>query len=92
MEKWRRVPGFINYSVSSNGNFRREGGTTKCKETREVKQMTHRGYKYVSFSKNGKVTKGLAHRIVLAAFKGAAPKGLNQCNHIDGNKSNNKRA
>lgn len=49
----------------------------------EVKKS---GYHYIGLTKNGKKKNFLVHRLVLLAFIG---KSDLQCNHLDGNKSNN---
>lgn len=46
-----------------------------------------KGYKYVGLSKDSNVVKFLVHRIVLYSFVG---KKDMPCNHIDGDKANNK--
>jgi len=46
------------------------------------------GYMCLSLSKHGKVRQILVHRIIASLFCNKPP-GLNQVNHIDGNKTNN---
>jgi hypothetical protein len=48
-----------------------------------------RGYMIVGLLVNGKIKSFSAHSLVLKAFCGPRPAGM-QCRHLDGNKSNNR--
>lgn len=98
LETWMPIPDYEdNYEVSDCGRVRskerrslqkgRWGSAMVSFPAKEMRQSTTpAGYKYVSLSLNGVSTKILVHRLVLLAFVG--PSEL-QCNHIDGDKSNN---
>lgn len=78
MIRWKRIPGFPTYLVSSDGRVRTVGGKT-LKNVR-----TSDNYYVVSLNGiNYKV-----HRLVLLAFVGPCPEGYQGC-HNDGNKANN---
>jgi hypothetical protein len=47
------------------------------------------GYLSVALYKNGKIKRLSTHRLVLEAFMGQCPNGM-ECAHNDGNKQNNK--
>lgn len=98
MEIWKDIPDYEgNYQASNFGNIKalfREGyqkgrwglAYVKFPERILKQEIKKSGYHYVRLTKNG-IGKGhLVHRLVLAAFNG---KSKLQCNHIDGNKSNN---
>lgn len=97
METWKEIPGYEGwYEVSDIGTVRsmdraveharfgvqnRKGKVIKAKETED-------GYLMVRLSKNG-VRKGkLSHRLVLEAFVGPCPEGM-EARHLDGNPKNN---
>ncbi len=88
MEVWKKVVGFENYQVSNLGrvknlNYDKERFLTPNKGTR--------GYMRVNLSKKGKVKTVSVH--ILSALCFLDSDYLNKklhCNHIDGNKSNNK--
>ena len=75
-EQWRIIPGKHTYQVSSFGRIKntQTGSIRKCGTNR---------YGYVLFNSR------FVHYLVLEAFVGARPAGL-QCNHKDGCKQNNK--
>ena len=80
MSKVKKVPGFENYSVSSEG--------TVSSRFRELKPSTSTGYASVTLS-NGKEKRNYQiHRLVAMLFI-RNPKNLEIVNHIDGNKLNN---
>lgn len=89
-EEWRAVVGYEGvYEVSSAGRVRRMTTITNTKAGRVLKNTRHRlGYLMVNLS-NGKATMHLVHRLVCRAFYGAAPKGMTDVAHGDGNPKNN---
>jgi len=99
-EIWKPVVGYEGlYEVSSLGRVRSLERTCPCKpkgilRTRKVpaRIMTpveRLGYTTVLLSKNAKKTKTLIHLIVLAAFVGPKPHGMQGC-HGNGVRSDNR--
>ena len=93
LEQWGQVIGFPNYIVSNIGNVKRIGVTPVRKISKERLLKHHvmsQGYHMVNLFKNGNnhTCWRMVHRLVLEAFLRVRPQGK-QCNHIDGNKSNN---
>jgi hypothetical protein len=85
MEQWRDVIGFEDlYEVSNHGQIR-------SKKTNAIKKLTFskkENRPYLGLWKNNKVKICKPHRLVLEAFVGKCPKGLEGC-HNDGNTLNN---
>jgi len=80
---WEDVIDFPNYIISDKG----EVFSVYKKGYKSI--LTDRGgYQYVLLWKNNKQTHHLIHRLVLTAFVGLCPVGMEAC-HLDGNKSNN---
>lgn len=100
MENWKPVPGYGGlYEVSDHGNVRSldrvttdiGGGRTRRFRGKLLPgYVLPIGYRVFQLSRADK-TKSLqyAHRIVLLAFVGPAPKGQEGC-HADGNPLNNR--
>lgn len=97
LEKWIPVVGYEGYyEVSDHGRVRsidREI-TTKTGLTRQCtgrvrKQVVRKdGYLSVSLSRESETSVLLVHRLVLEAFVGACPGGMEAC-HSDGSRDNN---
>lgn len=87
----REVEGFPGYGVSADGRvwtrWRRGPGSMPCLDWKERKQSTHE-YGYKTVKMRCKRTVVLVHRLVLAAFEGQQPEGM-ECCHNDGNPANN---
>lgn len=85
---WKDIPGYEGlYKVSNYG----EVLSLKRNRTKEKilkGQIDQYGYIRIVLSKNGKIKKYKAHRLVLMAFNNTNNKRL-QINHKDGNKQNN---
>lgn len=81
---WRPVVGFEgHYEVSALGDVRNvKTGRTQAKNT------MGRGYIKAEFWKDGERTQTSVHRVVAEAFLPRRD-GLNEVNHIDGDKTNN---
>ena len=80
----RQIEGFP-YKISTTGQVYRDGKSKPLKH-----DNSHpRGYKRVSLSLNGKVTRKLVHRIVGEAFI-PNPNNLPHINHIDNDPTNNE--
>ena len=85
MENWKNVVDFEGiYEVSDFGNIR----STKTKQLKKITVDTH-GRPYLGLWKNNKQKIVKPHKLVLEAFVGKAPKGM-ECCHNDGNQQNNK--
>jgi hypothetical protein len=99
-EEWRAVVGYEGlYEVSSLGRvralkrivdgrwgkWRLQGGVMK----KIVKRVT--GYEAISLCSGGVVRQFSVHRLVLEAFVGRRPKGMEAC-HWDGNRTNSALA
>lgn len=88
LEKWVSAPGFPDYSVSNLGrvwSYKNPSGAGVLMRG----SRTSRGYCVVCL-RNEHVRKHIfVHRLVLEAFIGARPKGL-QSAHLDGDQLNNR--
>lgn len=90
-EQWKDIPGWEGlYQVSSAGLFRR---LTSPKPDYPVLSLVAvniapNGYARVRLFKGVSRKYVYVHRLVMLAFKGVCPEGM-QVNHIDGNKINN---
>lgn len=85
MENWKNVVDFEGiYEVSDFGNIR-------SAKTKQLKKITIDafGRPYLGLWKNNKQKIVRPHKLVLEAFVGKAPKGM-ECCHNDGNQQNNK--
>lgn len=98
VEVWRKIPGWENaYEVSSTGAVRSlartvpgPGGHPRRIEGVELSPSTSpTGYKRVNLYGGGKQTTRGVHQLVMMAFVGSPPKGMEVC-HNDGDKSNNR--
>lgn len=90
-EEWRLIPGCDAYQVSDLGRVRsrkRRGPswTSLAKDWMIVKPRPSNGYQNARVF--GRVATGI-HCLVLSAFVGPCPDGLEAC-HWDGNKANNR--
>ncbi|MBN7395680.1 HNH endonuclease [Mycobacteroides abscessus subsp. abscessus] len=99
-EQWRPVVGFEGlYEVSDLGRVRTvprlvsmgRGYRTVPGRIRKYGHSTTHGYLIVGLSRPGKrrATTALVHRLVLEAFVGPCPDGMEAC-HFDGDKTNNR--
>lgn len=95
-EEWKPIPGYEGYEVSNHGRVRSldrtvqlKDGRTRRQKGRALKPWVIQGYLYVSLYKGRKVKKKRIHRLVLEAFVGPCPEGM-ECLHGDGNPANNR--
>ena len=89
IEKWLPIAGFEGYEVSDFGNVK----CVKMGQGRRVGRNLHpntssTGYRQVRIRKDGKSWTLFVHKLVMTAFVGERPEGL-QIRHLDGNKDNN---
>lgn len=88
MENWRGIDGCADYEVSDLGRVR----SLKRGQQRVLKPQHHSGdYRKVTFWHGGKDTQHFVHKLVLTAFVGPRPQGMQAC-HGDGDKANNRLA
>jgi hypothetical protein len=87
-ETWMPVHGFEGlYEVSDLGNVR---SFARGWDGRPLRSSPNgRGYMSVNFWKGNRATSHRVHRLVLEAFVGLPPDGMEGC-HNDGNKRNNQ--
>lgn len=88
---WKQVPGFQSYKVSNDGRVRRAIDGRRYKAGYELTPKPHqRGYRYFILSDDaGKPQTRLAHRLVLEAFVGPCPEGMEAC-HNNGDRTDNR--
>jgi hypothetical protein len=84
MEVWKKIEGFEDYEVSTNGVVI----SNKYSKKRILKKELSKGYLRVSLCKENKVKRFLVHRLVALSF--LKNEDNKKCvNHKDGNKLNN---
>ena len=92
VEIWKPIPGYLNYKVSNFGrvkSIQRLDARGERRKGRILKQAKNpRGYMMVTLYEDGKRTTVTVHKLVMSAFAGERPDGL-EVNHIDENKNNN---
>jgi hypothetical protein len=92
-ETWRNVAGFSGYEVSDQGRIRslpRKNLQGAMRRGRILKQdVNWAGYHLVKPARDGAKHARLVHRLVLEAFKGECPEGL-QARHLNGIRSDNQ--
>lgn len=79
----KQIPGFPNYSVTKDGRV-----WSKCSQKWLSSFKNSRSYLHVNLCNRGRKMCAI-HRLVLEAFIGPCPKGM-ECRHLDGDKQNNK--
>jgi len=90
-EMWKDVAEYEwLYQISNLSRVRRMAGSAKCYENRILKQnVGSHGYLVVDLYKNNKRKTFTIHKLILEAFVGPCPSGM-ECRHLDGNPANNK--
>lgn len=84
--RWRKVPGFERYEVSDRGDIRRPGH----RQGRYLKPVPqHNGYLRVRLYLDLQPYNRFVHTLVLSAFVGFRPEGL-QCRHLNDVKHDNR--
>lgn len=94
----KEVPGYPGYFVDVDGNVwttKRKGGNDRTAGRRGAPVLlaarrTQDGYVIVGLDRNGHNVNRLVHRLVLEAFVGACPDGMEACHYPDSDKSNNR--
>lgn len=89
-EIWKDIRGYKGlYKVSNLGNIKRiknQYGQTIDRKTCYVRSD---GYVAVKLHKNGFGKEYMAHRLVLEAFVGSCPSGM-ECRHLNGTRTDNR--
>jgi hypothetical protein len=85
--RYLNVVGFPGYRVGDDGSVWRSwhGGWRLVPSRRHKK-----GYRRVTLHRDGKRYHPLVHRLVLEAFVGPCPKGMEVCHYPDTDKANNR--
>jgi len=84
--KWKAIPGFEGYEVSDQGqvrSYRKYGGGLSL-TSHLLKPSTSRprgGYKAVGLRRNGQTYQKRVARLVLLAFVGPCPNGMEMCHN-----------
>ena len=94
--EYRDIPGFPGYRVSIGGKVESRWGTSGHSRGRLVsawhvirpKVNRVSGHLFVNMRRDGTTFTRTVHRLVLEAFVGPCPPGL-ECRHIDSNPANN---
>jgi hypothetical protein len=85
MEQWLDVVGFEGiYEVSNHGNIR----SVKSGQLKKITEDKKTNRPFLNLWKNNKQTVVRVHKLVLEAFVGKCPEGMEGC-HNDGNSFNN---
>jgi hypothetical protein len=88
-EEWRPVPGYPDYEVSDRGRVLSKKRNNPGGRHRLLRGVVHpRGYLQVFLRANGAYRNRKVHQLVLEAFVGQMPEGM-EVRHLDGDKSNN---
>lgn len=90
-EIWKDIPSYEKlYQISNCGKIERLIGY-QCNKKRSLKskKINKYGYLMVCLCKNNKCKYFYIHRLVLEAFVGPCPSGM-ECRHLDGKPSNNR--
>lgn len=82
VEEWRAIPGFPRYAVSSMGRVRGPHGIL-------TPRMHPRGWLRVNLLHARGRSTFLIHRLMLEAFVGPRPRGM-ECRHLNGCKTDNR--
>ncbi len=89
MSEWRKIPDYPDYEVSNFGSVR-SLKFNKIKYLSQASVSADGAYRAIELWKNKQGKRQYIHRLVLKAFVGPPPTSRHECNHIDGDKSNNK--
>ena len=88
-EVWKTIPGFEKYEVSNRGRVRSFWNKDGKRARPYMMTLSNKdGYHQTSLRKNGKTHTFGVHVLVLLAFVGPCPKGM-ECIHLDNNRANN---
>lgn len=85
-EIWKEIPGFPSYQVSNKGRVK---SFKRLRETILKPQTRVKKYKFVALTENKQIKFIDIHRLVLMAFVGLPPKGM-ECDHINRVRDDNR--
>lgn len=96
-EIWKPIVGWEGlYEASTHGRIRSLDrvvhhplGPKRRKGALMKQSTTATGYRFLTIRKDGRGQTLFVHRLVLEAFVGPCPQGM-ECRHMDGNSSNNR--
>lgn len=92
-EIWQPIPEWPEYAASSHGRIKRvfpeQGARIGHILKPHVSKTT--GYQYVVLNRTTKSCTKTVHRLTALTFLGAPPTPKHQCNHLNGNKIDNRR-
>lgn len=93
-ETWLPVPGFPGYEISDQGRVKslaRRNLQGAMRRERILKTDVSEGYHLVRLARGGVKHAQTVHSLVLAAFEGPRPDGL-QVRHLNGDRGDNRAA
>jgi len=91
METWKDIPGYVGlYQASSLGEIRSHPETGQRRGLIHRGGVTTGGYRQVILTKGEQHKHVFVHRLVLIAFIGHPPEGRDICNHINGDRADNR--
>jgi len=91
---FRLIPGYPRYAIDEHGTIisvcgRGPGNIRSWKDSKHLKPATgNYGYYQVRLRHDGHSKTIAVHILVLTAFSGQCPSGM-ECRHLDGNRTNN---
>ena len=97
-EIWKQIPGFDGYDVSNQGRVRSyykligwPGGHVLTDKPQRILRGAYKsiGYHYVLLALDGKSYNKMTHQLMMLAFNGPCPDGMEVC-HNDSNPKNNR--
>lgn len=93
-EEWKDVPGYEGiYLVSNKGRVKSQDRRGRFGVFRKGKVLSQSGrkgpYPTVNLSKNGSVKPSTVHSLVMAAFSGTPPQGM-EVRHLNGDPEDNR--
>src|SRR5688572_29235607 len=98
IELWKEIPGYDGFQVTNTNKVKKLaksyidsiGRVVNKPEKLLTVTVNRKGYLRVELCiGDGKKKSFTLHRLIMLAFKGLPPAGMDQINHIDGNKQNN---
>lgn len=95
---YKEIPGYPGYRVGNDGSLwtcRRKGGSDRganrlTNTWRRLKATSNNGYLRVALVQDGKSRSRSVHCLVLEAFVGPCPAGMEACHYPDANRANNQ--
>lgn len=91
IEIWKSIINYENlYEISNYGRVKRFYKDKRSKLFKILKPIKDKGREVVNLSKNGICKQIFIHKLVMEAFVGPCPKGMQIC-HGDGDPINNKQ-